>query len=340
MYNNNPFRIKLFSLFLLLLIINMATVASLSINHKNMTNTFFMTEDTFYVDDDFNESTVGWGIFRFDKVQDAVDSASNGDNIYVYNGTYFENVHINKSLNLFGEDKFSTIIDASNNGRVISIVENDNLVEGFTIKNSGGYIEDAGIYIKSYFNNIFNNIIIENQNGIYLIDSKTNTISHNTINNCDYGIHVINSNFIQILENSITNNKYGLYMQESSTNDFNSNIVENNELGFWFKLYCFDNSIAGNSFKKNSDKGLYMDRFCYNNILHHNNFINNNVHATFSMSFLNTWEYNYWDNWIGLEVEEYRIFPKGIFGKILGPIPWINFDLYPLVEPSSTGPPG
>lgn len=338
MYNNNPFRIKLFSLFLLLLVVNIATASSNNLSNS-FSNPFLTLEDTIYVDDDFNESTDGWGINRFDNIQNAINNASDDDIVYVFNGTYKENVCINKSINLIGEDKLSTIIDSENNGRVVSITKNNVLIEGFTIRNSGSYNQDAGIYIESYFNTIFNNILIGNQNGFYLIDSKTNTISQNTIDTCDYGMYVLNSDFNQILENMITNNKYGIYMEESSTNNFNGNCMENNEIGYWFKLYCIDNTIAGDTFKKNTDKGLLLDRFCYSNILHHNNFIENNVHATFIMSFLNTWEYNYWDNWIGLMVEEYRILPKGIFGQILGPIPWINFDFFPLVEPSSTGTP-
>jgi parallel beta-helix repeat protein len=339
MYNNNPFRIKLFSLFLLLILINITTASSQVITKSdNGINNFLNFAETMYVDDDFNESTAGWGINRFDNIQDAINNALDGDIIYVYNGTYIENVIVNRSISLLGEDKFSTIINADNTGRVISITKNSVLIDGFTIRNSGNYIQDAGIYIESYFNSISNNILIENQNGLYLIDTRSNTMSQNSIFNCDYGIFLLNSDFNNIVQNTIEDHKYAIYIQESSTNDINGNILEENEIGLWLKLHCIDNSIAGNSFTKNSDKGILMDRFCYSNILHHNNFINNNVHATFTMSFLNTWEYNYWDNWIGLEVEEYRIFPKGIFGQILGPVPWINFDLYPLVEPHSIGP--
>ena len=48
------------------------------------------------------------------RIQDAVNDASNGDTIYVYNGSspYYEiTIMIEKSINLLGEDRNSTIID-------------------------------------------------------------------------------------------------------------------------------------------------------------------------------------------------------------------------------------
>jgi parallel beta-helix repeat protein len=286
-----------------------------------------------YVDDDFNESTPGWDVDHFSSIQDAVDKAINGDTIFVYNGTYHENVFIDKDIDLIGEDKSSTIIDGSNTGRVVSFTKNGVYLSGFTIKNSGNYVEESGIYVESYTNTIENNIIFDCQNGIYLKDSNSNEILENTINNCNYGIYLINSDFNTIKQNIFDDHKYGIYIQESSSNDINSNFIQDNEDGIWFKIDCNDNTIAGNTIRRNTNRGIFIDRFCFNNILHHNNFLDNNDHARFKMSFLNTWEYNYWDNWIGLEVEEYRIFPKLILGRILGPIPWINFDQYPLYEP-------
>ncbi len=331
---NNPFRIKLFSLFLLLIIINIVTVSADSIQSqiKQPTSPLFY-EDMIYVDDDYNTSTPGWGIDRFNSIQDALDKASNGDTIFVFNGTYYENVAVDKDVDLVGEDKFSTIIDGSNTGRVVSITKNGVYLTGFTIKNCGNYVEDSGIYISSYTNTIENNIIIENQNGLYFKDSNSNQVLDNSITNCNYGIYLINSDFNTIKENIISDHKYGIYIQESSSNDINSNYIEDNEDGIWLKLDCNDNTIAGNTITKNSNRGIFLDRFCFSNVLHHNNFFDNKDHARFKMSFLNTWEYNYWDNWIGLIVEEYRIFPKAIFGRIIGPIPWINFDMYPLYEP-------
>ena len=53
----------------------------------------------------------GSGPNNYTSIQDAIDNASDGDTIYVYSGIYYENVVINKRINLIGEDRNGTIID-------------------------------------------------------------------------------------------------------------------------------------------------------------------------------------------------------------------------------------
>ena len=53
---------------------------------------------TWYVDDDLHEFPYA----DFTKIQDAVNIASPLDTIIVYDGTYYENVDIDKRLNLTG----------------------------------------------------------------------------------------------------------------------------------------------------------------------------------------------------------------------------------------------
>ena len=54
----------------------------------------------------------GNGTGNYSKIQDAIDNASDGDTVYVYDDSspYYENVVLNKSINLIGEDKNSTVI--------------------------------------------------------------------------------------------------------------------------------------------------------------------------------------------------------------------------------------
>ncbi|MEE9223781.1 MAG: hypothetical protein V3U51_03425, partial [Thermoplasmata archaeon] len=46
----------------------------------------------------------GAGPGNFTSIQDAINASSAGDTIFVFNGTYFEHVSINKPLTLVGED--------------------------------------------------------------------------------------------------------------------------------------------------------------------------------------------------------------------------------------------
>ena len=71
-------------------------------------------------------------------IQLAIDAASNGDTIYVSNGTYIENINFNnKELNLIGQNRENTIIDGNQNGSVITMYSNS-LIKGFTIQNGTG----------------------------------------------------------------------------------------------------------------------------------------------------------------------------------------------------------
>ena len=58
---------------------------------------------TWTVDDD--------GPADFYTIQGAINAASPGDTIFVYSGTYYENVVVNKTVSLIGENRSNTIID-------------------------------------------------------------------------------------------------------------------------------------------------------------------------------------------------------------------------------------
>ena len=80
---------------------------------------------TVYVDPYYNEQTPGWGTIYFNTIQTAIDyiEAKPDDDwtVHVYPGTYYENIKINRTLRLRGEDKNTTIIDGNKGGYVIDI---------------------------------------------------------------------------------------------------------------------------------------------------------------------------------------------------------------------------
>jgi len=94
-----------------------------------------LSGNTIYVDDDADPSW--YNATHVKTIQEGIDNASSGDTIYVYNGTYYENVNITKDLiNLIGEDRDTTIIDGNNSGNVIWIVGEYVNVSGFTLRNN------------------------------------------------------------------------------------------------------------------------------------------------------------------------------------------------------------
>jgi len=123
----------------------------------------------------------GSGPNNYTRIQDAIDDASNGDTVFVYSGYYTEEITIDVSINLIGENKDSTSIvgeDTKDHIDVITITVDNVKVSEFTVKLSGS--ADDGISIRSDNNEINQCNIVDNGDGIGIEDSHKN----NLISNC------------------------------------------------------------------------------------------------------------------------------------------------------------
>ena len=84
-----------------------------------------------YVDDDNTQGPWdGTPEHPYQYIQDGVDAAEDSDKVIVQNGIYTEDVNIEKSIELFGVNKDSTVIE----GCVDIISTSSVMVQGFTIK--------------------------------------------------------------------------------------------------------------------------------------------------------------------------------------------------------------
>jgi nitrous oxidase accessory protein NosD len=87
---------------------------------------------------------------EFPTIQAPINNASAGDTIYVRNGTYFEDVIVNKSVSLIGENRNTTIIDGNKTGNVLQVTADKVNVTGFTIQNAGStWPNDFGVDLTS-----------------------------------------------------------------------------------------------------------------------------------------------------------------------------------------------
>jgi len=112
----------------------------------------------------------GNGSSNYSTIQDAIDATSDGDTVFVFSGTYYENIVVHKSINLLGENKNTVIINGNDNGDVVNITANSVKISGFTIKNStymNSIWDGCGVRILSDGNIIENNIFTDNQDGIH-----------------------------------------------------------------------------------------------------------------------------------------------------------------------------
>ncbi|RLF52016.1 MAG: hypothetical protein DRN11_01805 [Thermoplasmata archaeon] len=211
----------------------------------------------------------GTGPDNYTCVQDAIDAANDGDTIFVYSGTYYENIVINKSINLIGENKETTIIDGEKKGNVIYVCGNGVHISNFTIQHGGGGWPGAGIFIYSSDNVISNNIIRNNGKGIIIMDlvSKHNKICKNTVvNNTETGIDLFNADGNIIKENNVLRNGGdGIAIADAGFN-----IIEKNVLADTIYLgRAHRNIVKDNSF---SEKGIRIWYSSGNKLL--NNTIN------------------------------------------------------------------
>lgn len=220
----------------------------------------------------------GDGPNNYTKIQDAIDNASAGDTVFVYNGTYYENIVVEKTITLIGENRTTTIIDGSENDNVVFIKANETTVRQFTISNGGEGIENAGIFLlQSDENNINENIISHNKgNGVLSHYSRKNTYSGNTVaSNNYYGFNIRDSNQTIILNNTVIENlEAGIVMVDS-----NQVVIENNSvstatfegIGLW---RCKESVVEHNTVTQTNFSAIFLyfsERiFLANNKLGHN----------------------------------------------------------------------
>ncbi|MBW2976222.1 hypothetical protein KY347_02130 [Candidatus Woesearchaeota archaeon] len=120
----------------------------------------------------------------YDSIINAINHASNGATILVLNGTYNENVIIDKEITLKGSGYSSTAtINCSDGGTGITI-NASSIVEGFEIKNC-----EIGINISADNTIVRNNSINNNTRGIRVDNAVDNLINYNLIyDNVNYGL--------------------------------------------------------------------------------------------------------------------------------------------------------
>lgn len=264
----------------------------------------------------------GSGPNNYTKIQDAINDASNGDTVYVFNDSspYKENLIIEKSIYLIGENKNSTIIDGNEKEEagadVIHIQADGVTIQGFTIQNSSlnGSLEGnnsyCGIDIKSQNNIIRDNIIRDNYFGIQIGEilkphtySKFNLIEGNIItDNAIYGILIswADNNIIQ--RNIITFNKISgveLSWRESKNNLITLNKISFNGKGVVLNT-AYNSTIEQNTISDNN-LGISVEYSNKNNVIE-NNIFNNEKNAQIESATIdlirflhsNIWDGNYW----------------------------------------------
>jgi parallel beta-helix repeat protein len=171
-------------------------------------------------------------------IRDGLTNSTTGDIVYVFNGIYYENISIDKTITISGENKNKTIIDGSNNDCIIRINNDEVTIMNFTIRNSGGYKYNCGIKIESDSNLISNCVIYQTKAAIYINNADENKISNCTFHNNGEGVFLNSSNKGIIEGCSIEHNSIGIHFDKTCNSLIKYSYLHTNGIA------CFLNSSS------------------------------------------------------------------------------------------------
>jgi parallel beta-helix repeat protein len=222
----------------------------------------------------------------YTSIQDAINASIDGDTVYVFNGTYYEHLAVNKSINLTGENRNNTIIDGGGEKEVVNVSADWVNITGFTVTGSGFSVPDAGILLFEVKNcKIFNDIISFNHYGIIIwYSGNNNIVGNNVSNNRMTGIHLGYSNNNLITHNDANSNIWiGIYLDRSNENNVTFNNAEKNGLYGIDISRSNENNISRNNASSNVQYGIWIPYSSSRNKIINNNASNNGMYGIYVM---------------------------------------------------------
>ena len=213
----------------------------------------------------------------YEAIQEAVDAASEGDTVFVKSGEYTESVSIDVAISLVGEDPATTKIigDMRLSGTVVLISHHYVNLTGFTIQPFSYHWTTRGVHLLHVsYCNVYGNVILNNEEGIWVYDCSTVNITGNTVSGKGPGILLECSPANSICENLVTNNNLGVRFIDSPNNTLSNNTISNNKHA-GLVVDSDGNSILDNMIEHNEAVGIQL--LGVNNVLKDNKLNNNTL---------------------------------------------------------------
>ena len=220
----------------------------------------------------------------YSSIQQAVDSAADGDTVFVRSGTYYQNVTINKQLSLIGEGREKTIIMAPPRGpaserdtserylfdpTMTIIINATNVrISGFTVRNEEGF-HDLDDYSDGtqIISNTLTNLLVQGSNCVIANNTSISRLvcegSNNSISGNSCGTIVLEGSSNLLNENSVD----AIELRRAD-----SNTVSNNDNCSSIDVTGSSNNLFGNIIKSTGYRAIWVyghgNVFSRNNITH------------------------------------------------------------------------
>lgn len=238
-------------------------------------------------------------------------------------GSYFA-IHISNAA--YGVIRNNTIegksISEQLNGNAIHIWKSNHMI---ITQNTISRHRD-GIYLEFVTHSMItdNFSSLHMRYGLHFMFSNDDVYTCNTFFQNGAGVAVMYSKRVKMEENHFKNNwgpsAYGLLLKDISDSEISSNHFEENTKGIHMegtsRIKLFNNNFIDNGW------GVVLQASCESNLFQHNNFMGNSFDiSTNGQVTLNTFQYNYWD-----EYEGYDLNKEGV-----GDIPYHPLSLFALL---------
>ena len=223
-------------------------------------------------------------------INDAIANCTEGDTIFVFNGTYFENIVIDKRISIIGEG--GAIIDGMYNDYVAHVNHNNVVLKDLIIRNSGGFKDNCGLLIESDSNLIIDCEIYRARTGMLVNNSKNTQIKNTVFYSNGEGIKIESSDDTEIRDCVFYNNAFASEVHHSKDIVINNCYYHTNGIGLLLNDSSNINISKCAIYNNNDNQGGMMIYFCKNIYVYNCNFEHNgfgisiddssNVYSTYS----------------------------------------------------------
>jgi len=200
---------------------------------------------------------------EFSSIQEAIDAAESGGTVLVKEGTYEENLTINKDLTLKATEEAKVTIKGTDQGTsLISLSPSQSEITITRITLMGKDNKASGIEVKGKSTLTLNQckVVNNDDSGIEILDSSQAYIIGSTIRNNGEGIVVRDSSRAELISNEVKRNEWeGINVSSSSKTTIQDNQISRNGEGGINVWQSGGLEIASNVISNNRMGGILIE---------------------------------------------------------------------------------